>query len=125
MKTIAISFVLSTSLLLHNCVVEENLNVSPHEFAELVKNNPDIQIVDVRTPKEWQTGKVQSAQCIDYFDPTLLQKIESLNKDKPILLYCASGGRSAEVADMLREYGFKKIYNLKGGYKDLLKEGIK
>ena len=54
----------------------------------------------------------------------ILEKIESLDRDKPVLLYCATGGRSSEIAELLKEYGFKKIYNLKGSYKDLLKEGL-
>jgi rhodanese-related sulfurtransferase len=53
--------------------------------------------------------KVTSAKCIDYFDPDILEKIESLDRDKPVLLYCATGGRSSEIAELLKEYGFKKF----------------
>ncbi|MDI9861137.1 MULTISPECIES: rhodanese-like domain-containing protein [Flectobacillus] len=124
MRPLFILYFISCATFLTGCVVEENLNVSPHEFADIVKNNPDIQIIDVRTPQEWKEGKVTSAKCIDYFDPDILEKIESLDRDKPVLLYCATGGRSSEIAELLKEYGFKKIYNLRGGYKDLLKEGL-
>jgi hypothetical protein len=57
MRPLFILYFISCATFLTGCVVEENLNVSPHEFADIVKNNPDIQIIDVRTPQEWKEGK--------------------------------------------------------------------
>ena len=56
----------------------------------------------------------------------IINKIEKLDKDKPICVYCKKGGRSAKAAKRLKEIGFKKIYDLEGGitnWEDTNKKG--
>lgn len=75
----------------------------------------DVQLIDVRTPLEFNSSHIDSAQNIDYRSPSFKTDIEQLDKSKPVVLYCKSGGRSAKCAKILKEAGFKKIYDLKGG----------
>lgn len=75
----------------------------------------DAQLVDVRTPEEFEEIRIANAQNIDYMSPTFDDDISKLDKNKPVVLYCKSGGRSAKCAQKLKEAGFKKIYDLEGG----------
>ncbi len=78
--------------------------------------NPEIQLIDVRTPKEYEGGHIENATLIDYFSSNFKETLLTLDKEKPLYLYCRSGGRSRKAAKILAEMGFKEIYDLKGGY---------
>ena len=58
---------------------------------------------------------IPNSQNIDFRSPTFDKDIENLDKSKPVLLYCKSGGRSAECAKKLKDAGFEKVYDLDGG----------
>ncbi|HRN98248.1 MAG TPA: thioredoxin domain-containing protein [Flavobacterium sp.] len=75
-----------------------------------------MQVIDVRTPGEFAQGNIAGSRNIDWYDPVFNQQVEKLDKQKPVLVYCKVGGRSAEAAARLAELGFKEIYDLDGGY---------
>ena len=75
----------------------------------------DVQLVDVRTPQEFEQKRISNAQNIDFRSPTFDKDIQKLDKSKPVVLYCKSGGRSAKCVEKLKEAGFEKIYELDGG----------
>ncbi len=75
----------------------------------------DVQLVDVRTPKEHEEIHIANAQNIDFMSPTFEEDISKLDKKKPVILYCKSGGRSAKCAKKMKDAGFEKIYDLEGG----------
>ncbi len=74
-----------------------------------------IQLVDVRTPKEYNQGKIGNAIMIDYYQDDFMTKINKLDKKKPIYIYCHSGGRSGRAAKKIRNAGFENVYDLDGG----------
>ncbi len=75
----------------------------------------DVQLVDVRTPEEYQEVRIANAQNIDFLSPTFDEDIEKLDKEKPVILYCKGGHRSAKCAKKMKEAGFEKVYDLEGG----------
>jgi rhodanese-related sulfurtransferase len=75
----------------------------------------DVQLVDVRTPKEYDEERIANSQNIDYNSPTFDEDITKLDKTKPVILYCRRGNRSAKCAKKLKDAGFEKIYDLEGG----------
>ena len=85
-----------------------------HEFQILM--NQDVQLIDVRTSEEYSKGFIEDAQNIDYNSTDFADKISKLDKNKPVLLYCAMGGRSSKASKVFKSQGFKKIYDLKGGF---------
>lgn len=86
------------------------------EFNKAIENN-DVQLVDVRTANEFSKGAIHSALNIDLFQQKKFQsEFEKLDKKKPVYLYCRSGNRSQQAAKILDSKGFKKIFDLKGGY---------
>ena len=96
--------------------------VSVEEMQSLLELE-DIQLVDVRTPEEYQEGYIENFQNIDFLSPTFEEDIAKLDKDKPVILYCKSGGRSASCAQKMLDAGFVKIYDLEGGISKWQHEG--
>ena len=75
-------------------------DISVKEAADLVQNPPQgMVIVDVRTPAEFREGHIAGAVNMDFFGASFDSQILTLPKDKPILLYCRSGNRSAGAYD--------------------------
>lgn len=97
--------------------------VTPEEMHSLMEME-DVQLVDVRTAKEREEGFIKNSQNIDFNSPTFEEDILKLDKSKPVLLYCQSGGRSSKCAKKLKDAGFVKIYDLKGGITQWKFEGF-
>ena len=72
-------------------------------------------LLDVRQPKEYEDEHIPGAKLIPL--PGLKEGLSELDKQKPVVAYCAIGGRSLAAAQLLSGLGFKEIYNLKGGIK--------
>lgn len=77
----------------------------------------NIQLIDVRTAEEYFEGHIDEAQHMDILELEEFEtQIQSLDKSKPIYLYCRSGNRSQKAAEILKKEGFIEINDLKGGY---------
>ena len=76
----------------------------------------EYQIVDVRTPKEIEeSGTIGEAIALDWRNGVFAEKMGELDKEKPVLVYCRSGGRSMEAAHYMIANGFQEVYDLDGG----------
>lgn len=79
----------------------------------------DVQLVDVRTQEEYESGHIDDAVNFNIIDnETFLEQIEALDKGEPVYLYCKMGGRSNRAAQLLKDQGFVEIYDYSGGYND-------
>lgn len=83
---------------------------------KMIADNNDLIILDVRTPEETDLGIIPNAIIIDYYADDFDEKVGILNKNKPYLVYCRSGGRSVGASNKMIEQGFTDITNLLGGY---------
>lgn len=126
MKQLLLIFCLALSVSFTGCKEEVKGDiqlVTPQEMKSLLELD-DVQLVDVRTPEEYAEGFIENSQNIDYNSPTFDQDITKLDKTKPVMLYCRSGGRSAKCAKKLKDAGFIKIYDLDGGISKWQHEGF-
>jgi rhodanese-related sulfurtransferase len=73
-------------------------------------------LVDIRTPEEVAQGMIPGAKHVDFYDAQFMTKMAALGKDKPIYMYCRSGGRSGQAISKLKAAGFTKVYHLQGGF---------
>ena len=69
-------------------------------------------LIDVRTAMEFQSGHIPGALNIDV--QVLSARLKDVPKDKPVVLYCRSGNRSASAAGLLQGAGYTEIYDLGG-----------
>lgn len=89
-------------------------HVNTEQFNKLLLLK-DVQLVDVRTKEEFDSGHIKNADNINVKDSEFKNNVSKLKKDKPVLLYCRSGKRSTDAAEILKEMGFTKLVSLDGG----------
>jgi len=102
--------------------------VTPAEATQLIASG-NVLVVDVRDPAEVQSsGKVAGAINVPRgflefrADPAMPSHDKHFDKTKTVILYCASGGRSALGGKTLKDMGYGKVYNL-GAFKDWVESG--
>lgn len=90
-------------------------SISSTQAEKLIEDSSDLIIIDVRRYSEYKQGKIPNAINIPVEE--LEWEIEELkeNIDKPILVYCKAGHKSALACQMLEEEGFNNLYNLGQG----------
>lgn len=94
------------------------VSLTPLQAKELIETRGDLQLVDVRTEREYKTGALPGSVLVPYnswFKAKFMKNMERFDRNKPILLVCAVGGRSSEAAYNLSGAGFSEVYNLNGG----------
>ena len=103
--------------------------VPPAEARQLIGRG-SVLIVDVRDPSEVQaSGKVKGAVNVSRgmlefrADPDSPYHDAAFQKDKTLLVYCASGGRSALSGKTLKDFGYASVFNA-GGFKELAEAGL-
>jgi len=89
--------------------------VAPKAMYEILLNDPNAQLVDVRTKDEFAVSHLKDAQNICVTDNDFKQKVAFLDRSKPVYVYCKKGGRSAQASKILKQMGFTKIFDLQGG----------
>jgi rhodanese-related sulfurtransferase len=89
-------------------------NLTPTE-AVLLMNRSNAVVVDVREATEYAQGHIADAKHIPLAQMGERLKELTRYKDKPVLLHCQGGVRSAKACDLLAKQGFTKLYNLQGG----------
>ena len=120
---IFICFVVSVSVF--NCQTPSDKNVtqlSPKELEVFLDDN--IQLIDVRTPDEFNLEHINQAININFFDEDFSKTIDTLDKKNPIFIYCRSGKRSGNSISEFQKAGFTKIYELEGGILNWKSEGF-
>jgi len=90
-------------------------SVDPKTFSEALKSTDGAQLIDVRTPDEYNSKHIDNAVNIDINNPNFDTELAKLDKTKPVFVYCLSGGRSKAAATKMQSLGFAKIYELDGG----------
>ncbi|MES2373515.1 MAG: rhodanese-like domain-containing protein [Bacteroidota bacterium] len=97
--------------------------LSSAEFEKRI-NTQQPQLLDVRTAGEYQSGHIKNSLQADWLSKEqFIDRIKYLDKNKPLLVYCASGVRSGAAAKWLLENGFTDVQNLKGGMMSWKLEG--
>lgn len=95
----------------------ENLNEK--EWKEGFETSKKAEILDVRTPDEFNEGYIEGAKLINIQDTSkFMEEIEKLPKDKDYYVYCRSGKRSGMACQLMNKAGIENAYNLEGGILD-------
>ena len=76
-------------------------------------DNPDVFLIDVREPFEYDTGHIPGITLIPMGD--VASRLSEIPTDKEVIVTCRTGNRSAQIADFLRAQGFTNVHNMEGG----------
>jgi sulfur-carrier protein adenylyltransferase/sulfurtransferase len=99
-----------------NLPVKEDVleEITVTELSDLIKNNPEVQVIDVREPHEFEIARIPNTQLIPLSQ--VVQRAKEIDSSRTAILHCKSGVRSGKAIKALQESGFKgKLLNLKGG----------
>jgi rhodanese-related sulfurtransferase len=103
---------------------------SPVTPADFARRDPEVPVLDVRTPGEFSGGHVDGAHNVDFMDRSFADGVRALadqgaiRKDAPVYLYCRSGNRSGKATQALRDMGYEGAVNV-GGFEALRAAGAK
>ena len=94
--------------------------INAKEFKNLLKNNNNFQIIDIREPYEYEDGALTNENIpLD----KMMSSINKIHKDRPVIIYCQSGKRASAIIYMLeKEYKLENLHNLEGGYNAIMQE---
>lgn len=95
----------------HACV---NLNAG--QANDWLREHPETQVLDVRSAGEFSGGALPKAMNISLGDGAFDAKVAELDRERPVLVYCAGGFRSRKAVARLKELGFKNIRHIHRGY---------
>ncbi len=117
MQNIVLIMTLMSSLFGANAQQNDSIKIlTVSEFKKAISAK-EVQLVDVRTAKEFNEGAIDNALNIDFFQQeTFDNTFSNLDKEQPIYIYCRSGNRSQQAAAKLKAMGFSEIYDLQGGF---------
>ena len=102
--------------------VEELPQVTAPELAERLRAEPDLVVLDVREPVEWEEGHVPGARHIPMRE--VPGRLAELPRDRRIALICRGGARSSLVGSVLLSHGFTDLLNTWGGVSAWLEAGL-
>lgn len=130
-----ISSVLAVSLMLltvlsgctSTAAVDQQItSVSPAEAAGIIEqnaDNPNFVLLDIRTPEEYGSGKLEGAINIDFYDADFRQQLDALDKDTHYVVYCNSGNRSGQSLPIFEDLGFVEVENVATGISGWYEDG--
>ena len=120
-----IKLVAAASLLLSVNVFSANQDTFEHVSVKAAQTiieqslgQPEFELLDVRTDAEFAQAHIKGARKIDFYGDNFQSKIDALDKDKTYVVYCRSGNRSSKTLALMKQLGFKKVYNVQGGIMD-------
>jgi rhodanese-related sulfurtransferase len=96
-------------------------NVTVDEVFNMLKDKDKYFLLDVRTPEEYKEGFIENSILIPLSE--LEGRLSEIPADKPIIVYCRSGNRSMQAAEILIKNKFSPVYNMLGGITEWIKKG--
>ena len=123
MKSIQYILILFLVASISSCNSQQKKTTDTNAVVQVVgievfeKVEESAQLIDIRTPEEYNQGYIKNAVNINFFNDDFMEQMSKLNKDEPLYIYCRSGGRSGSASDKLEEAGFTKVYDLGVGMK--------
>lgn len=84
-------------------------------FVEKFSSMSDAVMLDVRTPAEFTAGHIDKAMNVDFENQSFESEIKKLDTSKTYFVYCRSGNRSGRAIEVMKQNGFKNIYELDRG----------
>lgn len=124
MKNFLFLFLALTGLSCSQTSAGAQTKLDANAFEAMLAKDHSVQLIDVRTPGEYNSGHLEGARMINFNGADFTTEIGKLDKSKPVAVYCAVGGRSGAAAEQLTQMGYK-VYDLTGGIRAWKAQGKK
>lgn len=100
--------------------------ISPQRLAELCRAGNSVELIDVRTPLEFQEVHVDIARNVplDRLDPSALMAARNGASQEPLYVVCKSGGRGRQACEQFHRAGFTNVFNVEGGTEACVHAGL-
>jgi len=121
------ALLISTTLAAEPAIADHSEGPIRHvdaQQAQKLLEDKKVVVLDIRTPGEFNQGRIAGAKNINFQGPDFEQRIEELDKSKSYLVHCASGGRSTHSLALFKKHSFQSVYHLDGGIKAWQKAGL-
>ncbi len=120
-----VSFCLFCSMLIVAVVRAENREVTVQDaFTLLQEPNPDLVVLDIRSPREFRSGHISGAVMLNFSSPVFQTILAQLPRHQPYLLYCRSATRSDKAFQLMKNMGFTEVTHMKGGTLQWVEQGL-
>ncbi len=93
------------------------------EQARKLIDKKNVIVLDVRKADEYAAGHLANAVWIDFYSDKFESRVKKLSRKKQIVVYCATGRRSASTLEMMKKNGFTNAHDMLGGYKAWAEKG--
>jgi len=97
-----------------NTIINERITLDKAKSIIDNRKRVEINIIDIRTPKEYTSGHLDRSQNIDFYQD-FKYNINKLKKNKKYLIYCQTGNRTKSALKTMKELGFKSVYEMDKG----------
>jgi phage shock protein E len=98
-------------------------NVTINDAEKLIKEDPKVVVLDVRTPAEFKAGHIAGAKNIDFNGNDFDKQVAALDKSKTYIVHCAAGGRSAQACKIIEQVKLPSVFHMSEGFKAWEKAG--
>ena len=106
-------------------IINEPIDVqTAYNMIQSNKDNPNFVIIDIRTQEEFNSGHIGQATMIDYYLPDFKEKLSQLDRNKQYLIYCRTARRTGETSKIMKDIGFRTVYDMAGGITRWKAEGL-
>ena len=105
-------------------ILEDITVQQAYDMINAIPADPGLVILDVRTQTEYDSGHIEDAAHLDYYSTTFTVDLNNLDKTRTYIVYCKSGGRSANALNIMDNLGFREAYNMLGGITDWIAAGF-
>jgi adenylyltransferase/sulfurtransferase len=91
--------------------------ITVQELKRRIDAGEDVQLIDVREPWEAQIAQIKTAQIGGKLIPKgdVPNRLAEIDRDREVVVHCKSGGRSQQIAELLKQAGYEKVVNVAGG----------
>jgi phage shock protein E len=87
-------------------------------------DDPDVVVLDIRTPPEVAQARLPGAVALDFYAPDFSQQLAQLDRSATYLMYCRSGNRSASARGLMTQLGFEDVVDVRGGIIEWVDAGL-
>src|SRR3989344_3206352 len=93
------------------------------QFKEKISSG-EVVVIDVRTSEEYESGFIEGALNLNFYEPGFESELDKLDKSKSYAVYCRTGDRSGKALQIMKGHGFKNVIDLEGGIAAWLDAGL-